>query len=272
VLPGPGEAFDIGAFLAAQGTLYMIADPRNDVSPVAPVFSFIANEIHWTASQLAARMRGERIDPPLLMALDEVTKLCPGLPVPSLVSDSGGRGITMVIACQGLAQIEERWGKPAMRMLLDTSAQAYLSGVQDPDTLEMASRLCDTATYRVRGREGETTDVPAATPGMIRRIPKRRALLLRGDCAPVIAHLPMAWHDWAYRRARLARRLVAQEPALPAVARQPVAAPARSAVWGPAGTEPRWLAPPRDREALSFQAAPVAGDQAEAPAYPWARR
>jgi len=274
VLPGPGEAFDIGAFLAAQGTLYMIADPRNDVSPVAPVFSFIANEIHWTASQLAARMRGERIDPPLLMALDEVTKLCPGLAVPSLVSDSGGRGITMVIACQGLAQIEERWGKPAMRMLLDTSAQAYLSGVQDPDTLDMAARLCDTATYHARGRKGETTDVPAATPGMIRRIPKRRALLLRGDCAPVIAHLPMAWHDWAYRWARIRRRLVAQVPPAPPVVRLPATA-RRSAVWGPPASKPAWLAPPPVREALP---AGVTADRHQgapeqpAPAYPWDQR
>ena len=91
-------------------------------------------------------MRGERLDPPLLLPLDEVAKICP-LPVPALLADSGGRGIMMIIACQGLAQIEERWGKPATRMVLDTSNQLYVSGIQDPDTLKMVSELCGTATW-----------------------------------------------------------------------------------------------------------------------------
>ena len=73
----------------------------------------------------------------------------------------------------------------------------------------MASELCDTATYRVRGQDGEAADYPVATPGMIRRIPRRRALILRGDCAPVITHLPMVWNDWRYRWARLQGRAVA---------------------------------------------------------------
>jgi hypothetical protein len=83
---------------------------------------------------------GERHDPPLLLQLDEVAKICP-LPVPALLADSGGRGIMMIIACQGLAQIEERWGKPSARMVLDTSNQLYVSGIQDPDTLKNGRRL-----------------------------------------------------------------------------------------------------------------------------------
>ena len=209
VTPGPGPGFDIAEFLRLQGALYIMADPRNDTSPVASVTSCLVNEIHWTACQIAGASPGERIDPPLLLQVDEATKTCPGLPVPSLLADSGGRGITMIIACQGLAQIEERWGKPATRMVLDTSNQMYVSGIQDPDTLKMVSELCDTATYRVRGKDGETADYPVATPGMIRRIPKRRALILRGDYAPVITHLPMVWNDWRYRLARLQGRAVA---------------------------------------------------------------
>ena len=209
VLPGAGEGFDIPEFLRLQGALYLMADPRSEVSPVAPVFACLVNEIHWTACQLASAMRGERHDPPLLLQLDEVAKICP-LPVPSLLADSGGRGIMMIIACQGLAQIEERWGKPATRMVLDTSNQVYVSGIQDPDTLKMVSDLCDTAVYHVRGKKGETADYPVATPAMIRRLPKRRALVLRADLAPVITHLPMAWNDWRYRWARLRRRHVAR--------------------------------------------------------------
>jgi type IV secretion system protein VirD4 len=272
-LPGPDGGFDIGEFLYAQGTLYLIADQRNDVSPVAPLFACLVAEIHWIACQLGSGMRGGRLDPPLLVQLDEVTRICP-IPVPALLADSGGRGITMMIACQGLAQLEERWGKPAARSVLDTSNQIYVSGIADPDTLRMVSDLCDTATYRARGKrggDGETADYPVATPGMIRRLPRRRALVLRGEAAPVITHLPMIWRDWRYRLARLRRRETAR--LLPP---------------GHATTAPRPLAlgpfAPADLEAAESDltaAIPAPRNdhgsgngarQASPPAYPWGGR
>jgi type IV secretion system protein VirD4 len=219
-LPGPGDAFNIEEFLSRQGTLYLIADQRTDTSPLAPLFACLAGEIHFTACQMAGGMRGKRLDPPLLMMLDECTRICP-IPAPALLADSGGRGIMMILAAQGLAQIEERWGKAAARSVLDTSNQMYVSGIQDPDTLKMASSLCGTATYRERGaqgKDGRTADHPAATEAMISSLPKYRALVLRGGMpAPVITHLPMAWNDWRYRWANLCRREVAALHPVPAV-------------------------------------------------------
>ena len=37
---------------------------------------------------------------------------------------------------------------------------------------------------------------------MIRQLPAGFALVIRGGCAPVIARLPRAWNNPAYRRAR----------------------------------------------------------------------
>jgi type IV secretion system protein VirD4 len=269
VLPAPGEGFSIEEFLFAEGSLYLMADPRGESSPVAPVFSCFVNEIHWTACQMAAAEHGERLDPPLLLLLDEVAKLCPGLPVPSLLADSGGRGITMVIACQGLAQLEEVWGEFAVRSILDTTNQLYLRGIQDPETLKMASDLSDVATYCARGKAGETADYPVATQGMISRLPKRRALVLRGGCAPVIAHLPMVWNDWRYRLARLSGSTVADlttaapvsVPAAAPATPQPVLvaaddqAPAELA--GVPATRSGWSSPAR---------------RAPGPRYPWDER
>jgi type IV secretion system protein VirD4 len=275
VLAGPGEGFDIPEFLRRQGALYLIADQRSDISPVAPLFACLVTEIHFVACQLAGGMRGERLDPPLLVQLDECTRICP-IPAPALLADSGGRGIMMMLAAQGLAQIEERWGKPASRSILDTSNQIYVAGIQDPDTLTMASDLCGTATYRERGAEGKTVDVPAATKAMISSLPKRRALVLRGGMpAPVITHLPMAWHDWRYRWAKLRGLAVAQLTPAPAVLRPAVTAPSRPAVWGPQAAEPVWLAPPPERQALPAGvplSAPVPADAAPATAYPWDQR
>jgi hypothetical protein len=45
-----------------------------------------------------------------------------------------------------------------------------------------------------------------ATPDMIRQLPVGFALVIRGGYAPVIARLPRAWNNLAYRRARWAHR------------------------------------------------------------------
>src|SRR6185437_4921897 len=50
-----------------------------------------------------------------------------------------------------------------------------------------------------------------ATPDMIRQLPAGFALVIRGGCAPVIARLPRAWNNPAYRRAR---RRARRHPAL----------------------------------------------------------
>jgi type IV secretion system protein VirD4 len=259
VLPAPGAGFDIPGFLRLQGALYLVADQRSEISPLAPLFACLVTEIHWTACQLAGSMRGQRIDPPLLLMLDECTRICP-IPAPALLADSGGRGIMMILAAQGLAQVEERWGKTAGRTVLDTSNQLYVAGIQDPDTLEMASDLCGAATYRQRGDKGHTVDHPVATKAMISSLPKYRALVLRGGMpAPVVTHLPAIWHDWPYRWAKLRHRDVAYLVPAPSQAAHSGLVPV------PAGAAPAWTA--LDTEAADRAlAAARAGRRATTPA------
>ena len=92
VLPGPGDGFDIPAFLDGTGTVYLIADAVSEEAPVAPLFAAMATEIHYIAAQLGQASESGRLDPPLLMGLDEVTQICP-VPLPFWLSDSGGKGI-----------------------------------------------------------------------------------------------------------------------------------------------------------------------------------
>ena len=83
VLPAPGEGFDIPDFLYDAGTLYMIAEAVSEEAPVAPLFAAMATEIHYTAAQIGQASASRRLDPPLLMGLDEVTQICP-VPLPVL--------------------------------------------------------------------------------------------------------------------------------------------------------------------------------------------
>ncbi len=201
VLPGPGDGFDIPAFLDGTGTVYLIAEAVSEEAPVAPLFAAMATEIHWIAAQLGQASPSGRLDPPLLMGLDEVTQICP-VPLPFWLSDSGGKGIQVVAVVHGEAQLAERWGDYGRQVVLDTSSvKVFLPGITDVTTLQAASTLCGQASWKVRGQDHATRH-DVATPDMIRQLPAGFALVIRGGCAPVIARLPRAWKNPAYRRAR----------------------------------------------------------------------
>ena len=221
VLPGPGEGFDIPAFLAQAGTVYMIAEAVSEEAPVAPLFAAMATEIHYAAAQTGQASASGRLDPPLLMGLDEVTQICP-VPLPSWLSDSGGKGIQVVAVVHGEAQLAERWGDHGCQVVLDTSSvKVFLPGITDTTTLQSASTLCGQASWKVRGQDHATRH-DVATPDMIRQLPAGFALVIRGGCAPVIARLPRAWKNPAYRRARRLGRTVAGLAAgLPSAAVEP---------------------------------------------------
>ena len=81
--PNPATGFDIPDFLYDVGTLYMIAEAVSEEAPVAPLFAAMATEIHYAAAQIGQASASRRLDPPLLMGLDEVTQICP-VPLPVL--------------------------------------------------------------------------------------------------------------------------------------------------------------------------------------------
>jgi type IV secretory pathway TraG/TraD family ATPase VirD4 len=201
VLPEPGQGFDIGGFLAGRGTLYMIAEPVTEDAPVAPLFAAMATEIHYVATQIGQASRSRRLDPALLLGLDEVTQICP-VPLPVWLSDSGGKGVQVVAVAHGEAQLAGRWGEHGRQVVLDTcSVKVFLPGITDVRTLDAASKLCGQAPWKIRGHFHATWH-DVATPDMIRQLPAGYALVIRGGFAPVAARLPRAWNNPAYRRAR----------------------------------------------------------------------
>jgi type IV secretory pathway TraG/TraD family ATPase VirD4 len=264
VLPsGDGDGVDIEAFLAQSGTLYLIAESEHDDSPVAPLFAAMAGEVHHLAAQAGQASPGGRLDPPLLMALDEIVQTCP-VPLPTWLADSGGKGIQLIPVAHGEAQLRTRWGKDGAQVVLDTcGVKAWLPGITDTATLKMASDLCGQAAFteriRVRAR-GEDRDESrwvwhdVMTADMIRQLPDGHALILRGSLSPVVARLAVAWTDRTYKAARHAGTAVAQ---LPAARGLPAA--------GTPSAASRWLVPVPDLD-------PEVGGDApggDVPAYPW---
>jgi type IV secretory pathway TraG/TraD family ATPase VirD4 len=201
VLPAPGDGFDILSFLRDCGTVYLIAEATGEDAPVAPLFAAMATEIHHLAALAGQASPSGRLDPPLLMGLDEVTQICP-VPLPAWLSDSGGKGIQVIAVAHGEAQLASRWDDHGRQVIWDTSSvKVFLPGITDTTTLQAASLLCGQASWKVHGQD-HPGHFDIATPDMIRQLPAGFALVIRGGLAPLIARLPRAWNNPAYRRAR----------------------------------------------------------------------
>jgi type IV secretory pathway TraG/TraD family ATPase VirD4 len=218
VLPAGDSGFDIEVFLRESGTLYLIAESEHDDSPVAPLFAAMAGEVHHIAAQLGQASPGGRLDPPLLMALDEIVQTCP-VPLPTWLADSGGKGIQLIPVTHGEAQLRSRWQQNGAQVVLDTcGVKIWLPGISDTATLKMASELCGQAALKERGQDHHTRH-DVMTPDMIRQLPAGHALIVRGGYAPVVARLGAAWKDRAYKTARrraaaIAALTPAPEPAV----------------------------------------------------------
>ena len=238
VLPAPGYGLRIEEFLRDRGSLYLIAESRGEDSPLAPLFACLTTEIHYLASLLGSQMPTGRLDPPLLMALDEVTQICP-VPVPSWLADSGGKGIQVITVAHGEAQLRSRWGPDGARAILDTSVtKLFLPGISDPAILNMASTLCGEAGLREHGDDLKYRH-PVMTPDMIRELPDGHALVVRLNNRPVIAQLPKAWDDPAYKQARQDGQAVATLAPAPTAPPLPPAAHATRAAGVSSGAEAR---------------------------------
>lgn len=76
VSPEAGEAFDPRDFLTQNGTLYLLATGAG-AGASWPLVAAFMEDLTEVARHLAAASPGARLDPPLLMALDEIGNLAP---------------------------------------------------------------------------------------------------------------------------------------------------------------------------------------------------
>ena len=166
VTPRPGEAFDLGEFIADNGTLYLIAAGDED-SPLAPLFRAFTSWAHWEAGLIGSTTPARRLDPPLWLGLDEVTQICP-IDLPRMLADSAGKGVLMTAVAHGTSQLEDRYGEAGAKTVWNCcGTKVILGGISDADTLEDISRAV--RDHRHRRRRRSRPDSPAgADPGAAR--------------------------------------------------------------------------------------------------------
>ena len=222
VSPGPGETFDPVEFLTRNGTLYLLATGAGAGASWSLVAAFIEDLIE-TARRLAATSPGARLDPPLLMALDEIGNLSPLPSLPVLMAEGGGTGITTMPVLQSLSQARDKWGDHSAGAIWDASiVKIILGGTSSARDLQDLSALIgerdertDTTTvgdHGSRSLQRSTRRVPVLPPEAIRTLPFGTALLLLRSAPPLVTDL-RRWteradaDDIAAKRAEVERRL-----------------------------------------------------------------
>jgi hypothetical protein len=127
VSPGPDEKFDPEEFLRKRGTVYLLATGAGANNSAALVSAFVEDLVE-AARRLAARSPAARLDPPLLLALDEIGNLAPLPSLPTLMAEGGGTGITTMPVLQSLAQAREKWSENAAGAIWDASIVKIILG------------------------------------------------------------------------------------------------------------------------------------------------
>nr|WP_166355044.1 type IV secretory system conjugative DNA transfer family protein [Phytoactinopolyspora limicola] len=150
VTPRIGEVFDPETFLRDNGTLYLLATGAGAGASASLVAALIEDLVE-TARTLAARSPGARLDPPLLLALDEIGNLAPLPSLPTLMAEGGGTGITTLPVLQSLAQAREKWGENQANAIWDAAiVKIVLGGASNSRDLQDLATLI--------GERDETTD------------------------------------------------------------------------------------------------------------------
>ncbi|MBD8053557.1 type IV secretory system conjugative DNA transfer family protein [Rhodococcus ruber] len=202
VSPREGEEFNPEAFLQERGTLYLLATGAGANNSAALVAAFVEDLVE-AARRIAAISPGARLDPPLLLALDEVGNLAPLPSLPTLMAEGGGTGITTMPVLQSLAQAREKWSENAAGAIWDASiVKIILGGASNSKDLHDLTtligerdELTDSTTIGDRGSRSAQRSirrVPIMPPDTIRTLPFGTALVLLRSAPPIVTRM-RAW-------------------------------------------------------------------------------
>lgn len=197
--PRDGENFDPAEFLENNGTLYLLATGAGAGASASLVAAFVEDVVE-TARRKAAVSPGVRLDPPLLLALDEIGNLAPLPSLPTLMAEGGGSGITTLAVLQSLAQAREKWGDNNAGAIWDASIVKILLGgasnsrdLQDLSTLigdrDEPTDTINTDTYGTHSSQRSIRRVPIMPPDQLRTLDFGTAIVMLRSARPIITRL-----------------------------------------------------------------------------------
>jgi len=188
-------AFDPDAFAASRDTLYLLSKSR---SAAAPLIAALSDTAMRAAERRAERLGG-RLDPPLVVPLDEAANICRIADLPDLYSHLGSRGIIPVTILQSYEQGVTVWGEAGMATLWGAATKKIIgAGLDSPRLARDLATLVGQHDVPVRtlsygdGRVSESVSLrrqDILEPAAIRALPPGKALLLATGIKPTLIHL-----------------------------------------------------------------------------------
>lgn len=201
----PAALLDGGA-----NTLYLCA-PLHEQERLRTVFSMLVQEVLAVVYETVAAT-GKPLDPPLLLALDELANIAPIPNLAEIASTGAGQGIQLLSVFQDMAQVSSRYGRRAPTIVNNHRATVLGSGISDPDTLTYVSRVLGAGEFEQRsrstgekGRRSETegdTYRDLAPANVVRERDPGTGLLVYGHLPPAKIKLRPWYADRELRRLR----------------------------------------------------------------------
>ena len=160
----------------------------------------LVEDLVETARRLAARSTGARLDPPMLLALDEIANLSPLPSLPVLMAQGGGTGITTLPVLQSLAQARDKWNENQANALWDAAiVKLILGGASNSKDLQDLSSLIgerdeytDSVTlgdHGTRSNQRSIRRVPILPPDRLRTLPFGTGIIMLRSAPPIVTNL-----------------------------------------------------------------------------------
>lgn len=206
-----GVALDVERIIDDRATIYLLG--RHETHTAALLGALTGRIVR--DGRMLASQRGGRLDPPLMLALDEASRVAP-FDVPEVSGDCGGAGITLLTVVQSRADIIDRWGRSGASKLVTNSAVRILfGGLADADELDAWSKLAGERDDKSHNhdshgkRTGHGTRRVAALPVTTLQHPgERKAVVFHRNMPPVIGRIRLAWRRNDVRESILWRILI----------------------------------------------------------------
>lgn len=192
---------DPDLFVESRGTVYLLS--KDSGGSAAPLVAALTDRI-MRAGERRAEARGGRLDPPLIVVLDEAASVAPIRDLPKRYSHLGSRGILPITILQSIPQGEAVWGRTGMAELQSAATiKLFGAGIDDEETASRISRLVgehavavvSVSTGRGGSRSTSLTHRPVLTPAQVRALPKGSALLLASGAPVVLLRLSPYYRD-----------------------------------------------------------------------------
>jgi type IV secretion system protein VirD4 len=209
--PTVAEEFDMVAFLAAKGTVYLLGK-GDKLSSASALTTAFAEELLYVAGNVAAPARpGRRLAPPLLACLDEAPSVAPIPSLPLQLADARGRGIAVILSAQSPSQLRSKWSENETETMFNAAtAKIVFGGLSVDRDLEWLSRLSGRRFVLDHTRQARQPfrsdyssrwdEVAVLRADEIRTLAPGHALVLLSAAAPVVADVPLVFDTRAGKR------------------------------------------------------------------------